>query len=451
MTLSGGSEHKNGEISGTSKHNENLRAMLTAMAKLVGAALGLVLNVVVAHSLTLQGYGIFVLAQTLVVFVAMFASAGMPFSAVRFIPGYHARGEYRTAQRFRRTSLIVTWLGSGIVIAIGATIYLAVGDRLSDVTRLTMLVAIPLVLVFALTQTYAALAQARFRLLEAEVLQNVLRPLLAVGAVLVLVHVYSVELAPHSALLIFGGAGAVSLLCLSCYYRHLENSEPRRAPPADAEPDVTWRSWLGAGLLILLVLSGASLNERLDIMMISALSGTEETALYAAASRFALISTLMLTGISGQFLPRFSQAFALGDAETAARLARQAARLAALLAGGVLAFALLGGELALALFGPEFRAGHLTLVLLSVSYLGMAVFGISGGIAVVCGAPKVVVQGTGLGIVVNFALNLALTPTFGAEGAATATIAALLAANFFFWSWCRRTLGYSTAALGKRL
>lgn len=438
----------------TSSGGDTQRALVAVAAKVAGAALGLALNVVVARMLSVEDYGLFLLGLTLALLMAAFSSAGLPLSAVRYLPKYLAQGDHRTAERFKRICIRVTWAGSLVVIGIGLAGLWLFGGALTPEVRAVIMAAAPVMLIFSLGQSYSALLQARLRVTEAELIFNTLRPALAVAAILTMASLLPEGATPSNFLWLVAASAAIALVILALYLRQTE-STPAQQPPAPATPEQSapesrddWRQWLSSGAAILLILSGAALNERLDILMVSALAGTAETAVYGAASRFAVISMLVVSAVGAYFLPRFSAAWASHDTTASRRHAVLAARTAGALALTVLAVLAVFGPFGLALFGPEYRVGQATMLILAAAFLCVATIGQGSGIAVLSGNPGVALRATGAGLAVNIGLNLLLTPRFGSEGAATATLFALSVTAVYSWYWCRRSLGFSTSAFG---
>src|SRR5438094_1870857 len=87
------------------------------------AAAGYFFKIYLARTLGAEALGLYVLGMTIIGFVGVFNSLGLPMAAARFVAAYCARGEYSQLGRFLRGSLgllsAVNVLLAGIVLLVG--------------------------------------------------------------------------------------------------------------------------------------------------------------------------------------------------------------------------------------------------------------------------------------------------------------------------------------------
>src|SRR5438445_950974 len=69
------------------------------------AATGYFFKVYLARTLGAEALGLYALGMTIIGFVGVFNSLGLPMAAARFVAAYCARGEYSQLGRFLRGSL----------------------------------------------------------------------------------------------------------------------------------------------------------------------------------------------------------------------------------------------------------------------------------------------------------------------------------------------------------
>lgn len=439
-----------GRVFMTARIPPGLHALLLSLwaigVKLGAAGLGFVLSLMLARTIPLAEFGAFAFGLAIAGTLSVFASAGLPFAAVRYLPGFLAAGDIAKARRFEhlvaRASLaggLLAMLGLGLAAA-QAGVQTATGWALAG--------AAPLALVFTLGQSQAAILQGRQRAIWAEAAGNMLRAGLSVLLLGVLILTARGALDGGAALLVMALSGALSLVALQVLLARARRGEAAGEGAALAPGEM--RGWLRTGLAVLMILSGSVLNERLDVLMLTALAGLEQTGLYSAAARLSLVLTMGFAGLAAHLAPKLSAAWAAGDREASAAILRQAARTGALAIGALgLVLLVLAGPL-LALFGPEYPQARDALRILLIAQWVVSCFGLTGALVVLSGNERVALIATFSSLAVNAGLNAILVPQFGAIGAAMATLVGLGGVQIALAIWCLRRLNLRTDALARR-
>lgn len=417
---------------------------LTATAvKLIAAGLGLLVNIAAARLLGAEGFGVYSLAVIVGMTAALVSSLGFSPGAIRYVPAYAAERDAARLAGFRNASLWATVIGCAALTAVfaAATTFMPDGEPMRDAFLFSLAIIAP----FGITQTLAALLVAQGRVVAAEFVQGVARTGLTMAGLLALPAALGTDLNPGLASLATGIAGALSAACLAALLWSRE-AAPRAAGP---RPVYELRSWIWTGGAIMLVMALAMLNERVDILMLGLLTEAREVGVYAAASRLAGLALLAAAGLNSAYMPRISRAYAEGDYAAVERLAVECARL-----GGIAALVFTLGAFAvgrpvLSLFGEAFEAGWPALMLLGLAQFGVAVGGASGLVLILGGRGGVTARGVGFGVVLNIALNAALTPRFGGSGAAVATLVALTVTSLYYGLQCRWKLDLGVMLISK--
>lgn len=385
--------------------------------KLAAAVLGLGVNVVLARWLGPADYGVYAFGITVALALSIFASAGMPFAAIRHLPEYVARGAWAEVAGFRRASMLVTAAGS--LLCVAGVLVLA-GVLQADQAMTTALAwSAALVAPLAFAQTLATLLQARGRVAMPEAMQSLIRQgmtllFLVLGAAMI-------GTGPGLAFASTAAATTLAAIALAMMLRHLDSTEI----PSIHHRRYELRRWTRTGAGIFLILLGAALNEKVDILMLAWLVEPDRLGIYAAATRLSAMASLGLAGLNAAYMPRIARAWAEGDRQRTEMLCVEAARVGTLVVSIMLLGAILFGETVLAVFGAEFRAGAGVLQLLILGQIGVAAAGVAGGLAVITGRDTLPMAGVITGIALNIALNLLLVPWLGIAGAALATCIAL--------------------------
>jgi len=414
---------------------------LLFVIKILGCGLGLLMQLLLARLLGFEAFGIFITAFNAAIVLAIFASGGIAGATARFLPRYLALGQDALARGFLKGANVITVSGG----ALGALALLCVSAWLANKGDLELAkaaaVATPLVVVLAASQTAAALLQALERPLQSDVPALFVRPVLVIAAALTLAHPAISWLDGTSAMLVMLLASTIALLLASWWVANAVRSLglPRTGV-------MNLRTWLTSGFVMILIISGAALQERLDTMFIAGLTNTADAGIYSVAARFAQIISLAPAGVAARAAPLLAQNWSRGDREAFVRVATASLYTSVGLAFGFGLLLSAAGGLLLKAFGAPFEAGLPALQLLVVAHVVLAV---AGGIA-----PMLVASGRegkaaallGLSVCLNAVLNLVLIPRLGMLGAAIATTLAMSAESFTFAELARRDLGVNVWA-----
>jgi len=167
----------------------------------------------------------------------------------------------------------------------------------------------------------------------------------------------------------------------------------------------------------------------MDVLLVGALRSTREAAIYAAASRLAVVGAYALEAVGMAIAPRISALLAAGEPRRVEELYRTATwSMMALVWPVYVAFAVFS-PVVMELFGPEFVSGHTALLILCG---GMLVNLATGNVTMVLlmgGKSSWNLCNVAASLALNVALNLVLTPGMGITGAAIAWAASLVFMN----------------------
>ncbi len=169
--------------------------------------------------------------------------------------------------------------------------------------------------------------------------------------------------------------------------------------------------------------------QRLDIVLVAAMRGPAEAAIYTAATRFLVVGQLGGQAISLAVQPHLGVHLAREDRAEANKLYRTATAWLILLTWPLYLLAVVFAPYLLVVFGAGYEEGALVVLVLCLTML----------VATGCGMVDVVLNMAGrtswnllnslLALAVNVALNLWLIPSLGILGAAIAWSVAILVNN----------------------
>lgn len=194
-------------------------------------------------------------------------------------------------------------------------------------------------------------------------------------------------------------------------------------------PDLA-RRLLAESWPLLLAALAVTIYMKADILMLGIISGDRETGIYTAAARLSEVWYFIPTAAAAAVRPRLARMFAAGDTsryEAATQRFMTALNAIALVTiAGVL---LLSDQIIGLLYGSDFLPASpvLRIHILAAPFVFLGVAGSQWFVD--RGMTRAVMVRSVVGAVLNVVLNIALIPTYGATGAAIATLAAYALAS----------------------
>lgn len=422
-------------------------AWLNAATKVSGAGLALVLYVVLARFMEPEAFAVVALVLTWQAVATALASLSMPLVVVRFVP------EYLSSRRFAQAkgAVLFALFSSGVasaalaggVAGLSALGMLPVGHQAGA----SVLLGCALLVVAVVTLVGAGFLQSRKQVVMAEVLGNVLRSALAVIAVTVLAYRLRESLPATTVLGVYLAASLVSAAGVVGW--------SLRNWPAQfwrVRARYHSRQWTQTGVAFMGVMVAATLNERVDLLIMGFIAPGSDVATYAVATRFSQTVIFATTAVAAVMAPHLVERLPqirAGVIADATALTRSTARTT--LAVCVVAFAAFAvlAPLFLPLFGGFYEAAYVPLVVLAAGHVAAALFGPAILVATLTGNSAVAILSLSLGIVVNGVINVNLVPELGALGAAIATAIAFPVGHLCAWLFMRRRLGIDSSVLAR--
>ncbi|GGM74177.1 hypothetical protein GCM10010106_20920 [Thermopolyspora flexuosa] len=169
--------------------------------------------------------------------------------------------------------------------------------------------------------------------------------------------------------------------------------------------------------------------QRLDVVVVAALAGPVEAAVYTAATRFKVLGQLAGQGLAQAAQPTLVRALATGDLAVARAVYRRTTNLLVALTWPVwLGYAALAPAL-LGVFGDRYAAGADVAVVLAATMMVAAACGMADVALVAAGRTAASLAGILAATAVTVAVDLALVPSLGAFGAALGWSAGVVVKN----------------------
>jgi O-antigen/teichoic acid export membrane protein len=380
------------------------------------------MQVVLARTIGAAEYGVYAYAFAWLTALSYIAALGFDISLLRFIPAYLATRSFSLLRGLIEYSgRRACGLGCAISL-VGVAIILACSRDVPPRLANAFLVGFILVPIFALLRLRTTIVRGFGGVLSALGPDRLVRDAVLLVAVAGMATVSSIDAPRAMGAAVLAAAAALGLVSLTM--RSLRPNGMSTVVPTYEQQ--VWRRTIAP---LVIVAIGDALTNRVGILILGWVVGTQQAGVYAVAFNVSLAVTLPQVAVNTLLAPVISDLFVRNDrAGLQAMVAKSSLWTlfgATCIALPVLAFA----ETALALFGTDFVAGSPALRILVVAQVIAAAAGSQLHLLNMTGHERRAAILLVSSIVANATLAIALVRPLGPIGAAFAAAVALLAWN----------------------
>lgn len=295
-------------------------------------------------------------------------------------------------------------------------------------------IALMIIPVYALNVFFRAILQSQNKIFSSVLPDVLIRPIILLGCTMIL-PLFAVDISGNLLLwiLLFILVGAL-IFSIARVYQHTEVKElPQKT------------NWLKQALLLLPIGLLTTVNERIDVVMVSKILGKIDNAVYGIAFKFALFSGFGLVILNQVLVPHYAKYFS--SEENSKKLREKIkpnVRLSFALSSFVVLSLIVIGQMLLSWFGKgeeDYTVGYSSMIILAFGQLFNVALGSTGYILTMAKKESLVMLSIVAGIVVNILLNYLLLPTLGITGAAISTSASIVVWNLMMLIFVKRTTG----------
>lgn len=404
---------------------------------LAGAAASALLNVafvvVLARAVPQTATGVFFAATSVFVVTYTIARLGAGTGVVYFIARLRALGEPERLEACRRAALrpvlaLSVVLGAGLVVAAPWLADRIVGDGSSAAA--TALRVLGVFIPFAALSDVCLAATRGFGVVRALVLvEKVARPLaqLSLLGLVILVGRRGPDVLATAWVLPYLPAALIALIWSDRLLRQAERAAGVAGESAavDGLSREFWRFTAPRSVSSVVQVA----LQRLDIVLVAALRGPVEAAVYGAVTRFLVVGQLGSQAISVTVQPKLSALLAHDDRAEVNRVYRASTGWLVLVTWPVYLLSAVFADEVVRLLGRGYEAGSVVVVVLALTMLVATGSGMVDMVLAMAGRTTWTLANSLLALAVNVGLNLLLIPRLGILGAALAWTAAIVVNN----------------------
>jgi O-antigen/teichoic acid export membrane protein len=209
-------------------------------------------------------------------------------------------------------------------------------------------------------------------------------------------------------------------------------------------------TWLRSALPLMFLSSVAVIYGQADVLILGAIKGTKAVGVYGVADRGAELLAFLFTAAISAMAPTIASLYASRDLQALQRIVTKLVRVTlALTLPAAIAFIGFGYWVLLWIYGADYVAGQRALAILSAGQLVNVAMGPVGMLLIMTGHETDATWSIGISAVVNVALNFALVPKWGLEGAAISAASSMVLWNFLMARAVHKRFGIHSTVLGK--
>jgi O-antigen/teichoic acid export membrane protein len=380
------------------------------------AALGYVFKVYLARVLGAENLGLYALGITLVGFIGIFNSLGLPQSAVRFVAAYQAAGKFKELHAF-------LWRGAGLLLAANvamAAVLLTLGRVLAvrfyhSPALVPYLPLFALIMLFGAVTTFYGKVLAGYRDLKLRTLivNFVGSPLNMLITVLLLSA--GMRLSGYLVAQIVTAA-TVCLMLLAAVQRFTPASARFSAQPGSFPEKEVWSfsaAMLGISFMEFLI-------SQVDKIALGFYRNAREVGIYSVAAALVVYVPLVLGSVNQIFAPTIADLHTRGDRAMLARLFQSLTKWVVGLTLPLALVIIIFSRPLMRIFGHDFEVGWPILIIGTVGQLVNCGVGSVGYLLLMSGHERRLMRVQMVMAAVMVILSAGLVPVLGIVGAAIA-------------------------------
>ncbi len=413
------------------------------LMRVASTALGFCSTLLLARLLPAEQFGGYVYAMAWVNLLVIPAVLGFDKLVIRNVSIFEAEQHWAHLRGMWRFSL---WFTGGLGVGIALLTYLfgGVATRWLDAVLVEPLrLAVVLIPLIAVARVRGAVMIGLHHVVPGKFPEMVLRPLLFILFLLLFHQVVQWPMDARTAVALNLVAVVIAFVVGGILLRRVMPVEAERTSPV-----FNAGRWLRAAAPLALLAALQIINSRIDIIMLGALRGAVDVAIYNVVTLAATLTSFVLVAATGAISPVVAQTYAQGKAQRLQHLVTSSSRAIFAASLPIALLMLIFGQPFLALFGAQYEAGYPALAVLVVGQLLNAAFGAVGVLLTMTHHGGLAARGAAIGMLANVMLNMVLIPLWGVVGAAVASMLTLLLWNLLFALFVRRELGIRPTVVG---
>ena len=394
--------------------------------------------VILARMLGSDGYGIYATAIASMMILAVLAEFGMYVLLVREVSAAHARGAWGELMGFGVSAVRFSGLMAALVAVVGGAVIWLTPLLDSPEEKVALSLMLALLPINTLYRLCAAMLYGLRRVSSAQIAEQFLLPATSFAFFAGMYLLASGQASASQVMLAQIAAGSIALAIVGAMiHRALA---PARALGARVVPA---RRFQVRALPFLVMGAAGTITLQIDTVIVSAMMGNSETALYRIASQAATLTWFGIQILQAIAQPFFARLYQQGDMDSLKRVYHWTTVFAvASAAPVVLIFISFGRPLIELIFGQEYVGAQPMMIVLSAGYLINVMCGPAGALLAMTGEERWASRAYLVISVLAVLISLSLVGPLGPIGVAFGTAFGTAGYHLVLRFHTRRRLGF---------
>lgn len=373
--------------------------------------------ILMARFLGPEEFGVFTFALSFVIILSMVSEMGLPTVITRFGAIYYFKDRldyFKGILHFTHLRIVIASLASTLIIII---IYFL--GLIKPEYESTVILATPLIILFALSRVRSAILTAVEKVNIAQLPEMIFRPSLLIIAILLLYYLNIVTVI--NVLLVYILINIIVYLVGEWLVK-----KHTRAIKLKETINHEKKKWIQAAFPLFLLGGIQIIGAQADVFLLGLLADSEDVGIFKSMYQISLLVIFSLTAVNAVSPPRIVRLYENNDAKGLQKLLINYCIINFIFAIVIASpFYFYGDFFIELLYGEEYLIGFRCLQILIIGRIINTIFGVSTQFLKMMGEEKKAVKGILLGAIVSVILNIILIPKFKLIGAAYASAIAL--------------------------
>lgn len=418
--------------------------LLGLIVRVLAILAGFTSSIVLARVMGPAEYGVYAFVFAIIAILALPVQMGLPTLIIRETARACANQDWPLLRGM--------WSWSGRVIIASSLLMLGAvlawlsihGDSVNSHRVSAFLWGLPLLPLLAFAEARGAALLGLGRIFQGQFPDQVLHPMLLALFAGSAAWLFSIQITAKTALSLSVLAAFSAFVLGAAFLVRARPKELRETKHGRMEH----RQWMKAIVPLSIIVGLQVITGNTSLVVLGFFRADSEVAIYRVALSISSIATFGLITSYTVIQPYIVRLNAANNQRSLQFIASAGALAALAVTVPVLGIYIFSGKYLLDfLYGSGFVAAYSPLIVLTFGAALHAIFGMGGGLLTMTGNERYVLRASVLTAGLNVLLNLFLTPTYGAMGAATATAIALVAGQMLAYYMAKGLLGIDGSPL----
>lgn len=400
-------------------------SLKSLLIKLFSMVLTLLVSVVLARTLTVQGYGQYTYAFSIISILIIPTSLGLPNLIVKYIAEYSINKEFSLMKGLIVFAIRFVVLSSIVLSIVSYIIAISLNENVPVLDLETFSFALLLLPTLALNSIVGAAIRGKGRVIIGQISHSIIYPLVFIVILLIYTNKFDQVLSPYTAMLIHAISISSAVLVNFVLIRYIFSKKVK-----EAKAEFQYKKWFATALPLFITSGLLIISSKVDILMLGIMTNQENVGIYSIATRGATVLGFAIQSVNAIMAPKYSALYACRNmTEIQKNYSLSSIIIIVITLPLALILVIFSKEILMVVYGERYISGAFALSVLCIGQAINAFSGTNGTLLNMTGYEKISAYGVILSTIVNITMNMILIPSKGMEGAAIASVVSFVVWN----------------------